>query len=416
MGERAVVIGAGVVGLSSAYFLSKEGFEVTVLDQNPPGTENCSFGNGGMIVPSHFTPLAAPGMVRMGLKMMLNPKGPFRIKPSLNPELLGWMWKFMRAANQAHVDRSKRLLLDLNFASKKLYEELSSLPEAESWGLTSKGLIALCKDPQVLHHESELAQAGRDLGLDIETLTPEQLEQTDPNITMDVAGGVLFKADAHLAPHKFVEWLRNQMPTSVQILENQEVTGFEVSGGRIHKVLTSKESHAADQVVLAAGAWSGQLGRKLGLKIPMQAGKGYSFMVENPVELPDLCALLIEARIAVTPMMGQLRFGGTMEIAGVDLSINPTRVQGIKENIPRYYPKFKQEHFPAKVWAGLRPCSPDGLPYLGRCHKVSNLILSAGHSMMGLSLGPITGKLVSQIAANRQPEFDLSILSPERYD
>lgn len=415
MGERIVVIGAGVVGLSSAYFLSNEGFEVTVLEQNSPGTENCSFGNGGMIVPSHFTPLAAPGMVRMGLKMMLNPKGPFRIKPSLNPELLGWMWKFMRSANQAHVDRSKQLLLDLNLSSRKLYIELAKLPGAESWGLTTKGLIALCKDPQTLHHESEVAHAGRDLGLDIETLTPEQLRQKDPNITMDVAGGVLFKEDAHLAPHKFVEWLRNQMSSRVQILENQEVTGFENSGGRIHKVLTSQSSHSTDQVILAAGAWSGQIGRKLGLKIPMQAGKGYSFMVENPVELPDLCALLIEARIAVTPMTGQLRFGGTMEIAGVDLSINPTRVQGIKQNIPRYYPKFKQEHFPTRVWAGLRPCSPDGLPYLGRSRKLSNLIVSAGHSMMGLSLGPITGRIVSEIAANRQTEFNLGILDPERY-
>lgn len=415
MADRAVVIGAGVVGLSSAYFLAKEGFKVTVLEQNPAGTEGCSYGNGGMIVPSHFTPLAAPGMVRYGLKMMLNPKGPFRIKPSLNPELVGWVWRFMRSANQSHVDRSVQTMLDLNLASRSLYEEFAKMPGAESWGLTTRGLLALCKEEATLKHEAELAQRARDLGLNATTLTPEELREADPDITMEVAGGVHYRDDAHLSPHHFVRWLREQMPDSVRVVEGCAVTGFETSGGEIVKAITSKEAYDADVVVLAAGSWSGRLAKSLGLRLPMQAGKGYSFMVSDPVELPQLCALLIEARIAVTPMQGQLRFGGTMEIAGLDLSVNQARVQGLKESIPRYYPKFRMEHFPSQVWAGLRPCSPDGLPYLGRSRRHKNLILATGHAMMGLSMGPITGKIVSEIAAERLPSVAIEGLEPERF-
>jgi len=132
--------------------------------------------------------------------------------------------------------------------------------------------------------------------------------------------------------------------------------------------------------------------------------------------LPQLCAIFAEARMAITPMGASLRFGGTMEIAGLNEDINPVRVQGIIKAVPKYYPKFTPDDFAGiQPWRGLRPCSPDGLPYLGRTAKFSNLVVATGHAMMGMSLSPITGKIVSEIVSGENPSFDLSRLSPDRY-
>jgi D-amino-acid dehydrogenase len=156
--------------------------------------------------------------------------------------------------------------------------------------------------------------------------------------------------------------------------------------------------------------------RELGLRLPMQAGKGYSITLPQPVELPQLCSILAEARVAVTPMNGALRVGGTMEIAGLNERISPRRVEGILRSLPLYYPRFRRGHFDGIApWSGLRPCSPDGLPFLGRTRAAENLIVATGHSMMGLSLAPITGSLVAQIADGEPPRFDLALLSPDRY-
>ena len=178
----------------------------------------------------------------------------------------------------------------------------------------------------------------------------------------------------------------------------------------------SRGEFAADEFILCGGSWSPVLARELGLKIPIQAGKGYSLTLTQPRELPQLCSIFTEARVAVTPMGASLRFGGTMEIAGLNEDINPVRVQGIIKSVPKYFPKFTPEDFDGiQPWRGLRPCSPDGLPYLGRTAKFSNLILATGHAMMGMSLSPITGQLVSEIVSGEKPSFDLNLLSPDRF-
>jgi D-amino-acid dehydrogenase len=173
----------------------------------------------------------------------------------------------------------------------------------------------------------------------------------------------------------------------------------------------------ADLVVLAAGAWSTQLAKKIGLKIPLLAGKGYGFTVVNPPETPRFPALLIEGRLAVTPMPEGLRFVGTMEL-GVPTHpiVNPNRVEGMRKSIKEYYPCFKDAHLEAcPVWSGLRPCPPDGMPYIGVPSRYRNLIVATGHGMMGMSLGPVTGRLVGELAASQTPSVSLGLLSPDRY-
>ena len=147
----------------------------------------------------------------------------------------------------------------------------------------------------------------------------------------------------------------------------------------------------------------------------MQAGKGYSLTLERPRRSPRTCAVLSEARVSVSPMNGSLRFGGTMELAGLDESINPIRVRGIIDAVQRYYPDFTSQDFDGvPPWRGLRPCTPDGLPYVGRTARAQNLVVATGHAMMGVSLGPVTGELVAGILSGEQPR-DNNLLSPDRY-
>jgi D-amino-acid dehydrogenase len=197
---------------------------------------------------------------------------------------------------------------------------------------------------------------------------------------------------------------------------NSEVTGFRSDGRQLKTVETNHGEFSFDKMIIACGSWSGEVAKKLNLNLPMQAGKGYSFTLPNVAKNIRIPSILLEGRVAVTPMGNSLRFGGTMEISGIDHSINMKRVNGIVNTANDFYPEMKLQS-PAvdKIWHGLRPCSPDGLPYLGRSKKYDNLILATGHSMLGVSLGPGTGKLISEIVDDKKTMVDLSLFDPDRY-
>jgi D-amino-acid dehydrogenase len=414
--KHILIIGGGVIGLSTAYYCAKRGHQVTLVDRNPEQRDGCSFGNAGMVVPSHFVPLAAPGVVGTAFKWMWNPESPLYIKPRLNWELISWGWKFMRAANAKHVERCAPLIRDLSFASRACFEELESLPNND-FGLVKRGLVMLCKSQESLDHEAAFAKQANELGVPAEVLDPKEVAKLDPSVTMDVAGGVYFPKDCHLSPNHFMAGLKRQCDAmGVMFSWGNEVTGFAQNGHGISAIRTASGEFTADEIVIAGGSWSPIMTRELGLNLPMQAGKGYSLTLSKPRELPQLCSILTEARVAVTPMGDTLRFGGTMEIAGLNEDINPVRVRGIIKAAVKYFPKFTAEDFAGiQPWRGLRPCSPDGMPYLGRTTKFSNVTIATGHAMMGLSLGPITGRLVSEILSGEKPSFDLTLLNPDRY-
>ena len=374
-----------------------------------------------MVVPSHFVPLAAPGAVSTAFKWMWNPESPLYIKPRLNWDLMSWGWKFMRAATAAHVQRSAPLIRDLSFASRDCFEELAALPDND-FGLVKKGLVMLCKTQHGLDDEAKYAAQANALGVPAQVLDAKAVAKLDPDVTMDVAGGVYFPKDCHLSPGRFMAGLKRQCDAlGVKFHWQTEINGWwPEESGRLTYALCAGPGCpidlGADEFVLAGGSWSPVVARELGLKLPMQAGKGYSLTLTKPRELPQLCSIFTEARVAVTPMGNTLRFGGTMEIAGLNEDINPVRVRGIIKAAGKYFPKFTPDDFAGiQPWRGLRPCSPDGMPYLGRTAKYSNLTIATGHAMMGLSLGPITGRLVSEILSGEKPSLDLTLLNPDRY-
>ncbi len=417
MGKRILIVGGGVAGLSSAYYCAKRGHDVTVLDRASSEYEGCSYGNAGLIIPSHIIPLAAPGMVKLGLKYMFDPGSPFYIKPRLNRELLGWAWNFYKSATDDHVRRAAPLIRALNLASSECFTQL--LSEAnEDCELKRAGVINLCRTERGLEHEIRIARLAEQVGLRVEVTDAHRARDLLGGLRAEITGGVYYPEDSFLSPNRFMRALKRLVDDAgVKIEWKARATGWRTKGNCVVAVCTEAEEYDADEFVIAAGSWSPHISKGLSIHIPIEAGKGYSLTLPTPPRLPKIAAILSEARVAVTPMGNKLRFGGTMELAGLDERVSRRRVERIISAACAHFPDFAPADFEGIApWHGLRPVTPDGLPYLGRTRRYANLTLAAGHAMMGFSLGPITGTLIAQILNDEPTSLAIELLSPDRFN
>lgn len=401
--KQVSIVGGGIIGLCSAYYLSKEGYEVTVFDTTDL-SDGCSYGNAGMIVPSHIIPLAQPGMIAKGIKWMFNSKSPFYVKPRFSFDLLRWGVQFYRHANPLHVSQSIPALRDLSLLSKELYQDLNRV--SSSFFYEEKGLLMLFQTERT---GEEIEQEGRmaaQWGLDVRFLSKEEVRQLETGTSTRSIGGVHYRCDAHLYPQKLMHFLKQELIRSNVTLQHKtKVTDFVIDHvtGKVKTIITDKGNFLTDEVVLACGAWSSSIAGKLGTSISLLPGKGYSFTLKNEPERPTIPSILCEGKVAVTPMNGHIRFGGTMEITHTrDTKVNRNRLQGIVDTINSFYPDLNIE-CPAEenTWFGFRPCTPSGLPIIARDKRISNVVLATGHAMMGLSLAPATGKLVTEIISGK---------------
>lgn len=414
--KNIVVIGGGIMGLSSAYYLWQAGHQVTVLDKSN-FLDNCSYGNAGYVCPSHFIPLAAPGIVSQGLKWMLNSRSPFYVQPSLNGALIDWGFKFMRSATQKNVDNAAIPLRDIALMSQKEYESWAALP-GFNFAYQHKGLLEIFQTQKVASHAKHTVEKGKKLGLDVDLLDYEAMQQLEPQTKINGLGAIFFKCDAHLYPNKLMQnliaYLKQQ---SVQLLENEEVTGFEKKQKNVTRVITTSNAFDADAVVVASGSWSRETAALLDTKIPLMPGRGYSITLENAPYQLNYPAILSEGRVAVTPMDGnKIRFGGTMEVVSTKAAPRYNRVEGILKAVKDFLPSFDiPRPSDDKIWYGYRPCSADGLPYIGRISKFNNVVVATGHAMLGLSLGAGTGRLVAEIINEQPTSIDLSAFAVERF-
>jgi len=413
--SKAIIIGGGVIGLFSAYYLHRSGWEVEVLDKGDL-TDNCSWGNAGYISPSHFVPLASPGMVGKGIKWMFNNKSPFYIKPSLNPELISWGLKFARSCTQKHVDRSAGTLRDAMVLSNQLYHEF----EKESgidFCLEDKGVFVMFKTEKVADHERHLVEKAINLGLDAQYLNAEETRAMQPEIDLDILGSVLYRCDSHMYPNMLMTGLIKHLEDlGVKFQRNTAVTQIRRENDKVLNVVAGDKEYTGDTYLVAGGSWSPAIAKLAGINIPLMPGKGYSFMVHQPIKKMTIPAILAEAKVAITPMNGSIRFGGTMEVRKINNNVSMNRVEGIVEAVPKYFPDFKLAvPHPKDVWFGFRPVSPDGLPYIGLSNKYKNLGVATGHAMIGLSMATITGKLMADAFNGEKPLMDAGIFAPGRY-
>ena len=413
MSKKVVIIGGGIMGVCSAYFLHKEGHEVTIIDKSN-FSSGASFVNAGYITPSHIISLAAPGIITKGLKWMFNPASPFYVKPRLDKDFLQWAWAFKCSATRKKVAQSIPVIKDINILSRELYIAMKSSGDLD-FHYEHKGLLMAYKHDKAGEQEWEVGKKAIELGLKVENLTAKEVEALEPKANLNIKGAVYFHSDAHMTPGGFMKNMLSYLrENGVTILAEEEVKDIIISNNSIKKVVTNKQEITADEFVMAAGSWSPIISKKLGIKMLLQPGKGYRINVaqETNITIP---AVLLEAKVAVTPMDGFTRFSGTMEIDKINHKINPIRVNAIANSASKYYHGLQistQDKEAAQC--GLRPVTPDGLPYIGKTSQYNNLTFATGHAMMGWSLGPATGKLVSEIVSDKKASLDLSPFHVQR--
>jgi D-amino-acid dehydrogenase len=413
---ETLVIGGGAIGICCALYLNELGKKVSVVDKG----EICSGssgGNAGLIVPSLSIPLAAPGVISQGLKWMLNPESPFYIKPRIQGRFLAWLWKFRGACNETNVRSGLPILSALSSASLDLFDELAAL-EGVQFHFEKKGVVELFRTHKGFEKGVNDARRLKEFGVVHKILSGDELMQYTQGMRTTAEYGLYFPGDAHLIPDRFVCQLAQYIEKKgVGLLTSVEVLGFETSGRRVTTVKTTRGDISAEEIVLAGGAWSAEMARELRIKLFMEPAKGYSVTFKRPPAFPSIPIMMAESKVVLTPMDDMVRFAGTLELAGFDLSVNKRRVGAILKAVPLYFPGINPDDLELiEIWRGLRPCAPDGLPYLGRPRRYENIIIATGHGMKGISLAPITGKIIGQLATNQTPAIDLTALRIERFD
>ena len=413
--KKIIIVGGGINGLCAAYYLQKKNFEVTVIDSGDI-SNSCSFGNMGFLSPSHFVPLASPGVISEGLKYMLSSTSPFYIKPRLNLPFLQWAFKFYKNSNQKTVEKNTPHLSELLNLSRKLMDEIKE-DIGDVFDMEEIGCMMMCQQQKTFEEELKVAEAAQKLNLNIEILNRDELQKREPDVELNIYGAVLFKDDAHIHPGRFMIAMKNYLEKNGVVFQlNTTVSGFKKNNETIDGVITDKGTITGDKIVLSAGSWLPQLAKMLGLRLLLEGGKGYSYTydhVEKNIRYP---AILVDRRCAITPWNHQLRIGGTMEFSGNNNKVLIKRMEGIYNSVKSFYPGLQIEFPPKdKIWTGLRPVTPDGLPYIGEVKRFDNLLISGGNAMLGISEGAAAGLIISDVIEKKNAPIDISAFRVERF-
>ncbi|HEU4665969.1 MAG TPA: FAD-dependent oxidoreductase [Dokdonella sp.] len=408
-----VILGGGVIGLACAHYLLRGGRSVTVLEQ---GTAGCasSHGNCGTLTPSHAAPLAAPGTIAQALRWLFRPDAPLRIRPRPDPELVRWLFAFARRCNERDWIAAARAKAPLLLRSRVLIEELVR-QERLDCEFEAIGTLNVFRDEAKFARARAAAERVAGFGIAVEALDAAATLAREPALKPGLAGALFHPGDASLRPDRYVaELARIVRAAGGRIEEGARVDGFVLDGSRIGEVVASNGRHAGRDVVLALGAWSPLLARKLGLRIPIQPGKGYSITYSRPAVCPRVPMTLKEPSVCVTAWGSGYRLGSTMEFAGYDERLSRVRLDALKRGAAG----FLREPEGAEVveeWYGWRPMIPDDLPVIGRAPGIDNLVVATGHGMLGVTMSAGTGVLVSEIVAGRPPSLDPAPFAPARF-
>jgi len=411
-----LVVGGGPVGACAAQALAADGASVTLIEKE---SEVCppisgAYANCGLLVPSYVTPLAAPGALGQGLRWMLDSSSPFYIAPRPSAALLRWLRLYRAAATPARARAAAPVLSALGTASADLHDAFAG-DGGERWLYHRDGDVQVYEAPAALDEAVQEAEVARALGVRADVLGPADVRARFPGLRGALAGALFFPDDGHMDPALFTRAMADRAAASgAEVRRGTEAIALEPAGTGAVKVVTTRGDLIADQVVLAAGAWMPALAKGLGLTLPIEPAKGYSVDVDRPADFPELPMYLGDAHCVLTPMGDALRLGSTVELSGWDMTIRRKRVAGLRRAAQRVM-GIPEDGPVRQIWRGPRPVTPDGLPVVGRVPRRERVILAAGHCMLGLSLGPVTGKLVAELAGGRQPSLDLAPLSPDRF-
>jgi D-amino-acid dehydrogenase len=408
-----LIIGGGIIGLSCAYYLQAEGRDVRLIDQGRLG-HGSSLSNCGLVTPSHALPLAHPGVIAQTLKWMLHADSPFYFKPRLDPEIARWGFGFFRSCRASAVLLATAAKAALLTYSRELTGDLIRSERLDcDW--QEAGLYIVFQSRAAFDAMDPVDALLAEHGITCQKLDGEELVRREPALRAGLAGARFYAVDAHLRPEKLLaEMVRVVRARGATLVEECPASRIVVDGGRITSVDTPRGPIHARDVVLATGAWSASLGGQIGLRLPIQPGKGYTITIDAPASAPRTPLLLSERKVAITPWSGRLRIGGTMEFNGYDTTLNRLRLAALERAAGEYLaaplPSRGREE-----WYGWRPMTYDDLPILGRAPGASNLYIAAGHNMLGLSMGAGTGRAIADLVTGRAPAIDLAPFSPGRF-
>lgn len=411
-----LIIGGGVIGACTALYLTRAGRQVTLVEKADI-CAGASHGNACWVAAGYALPTSAPGVLGQGLKWMFDAGSPFHIKPRFNLDLVKWLWQFQAACTHTKMMKGAETLLQLNLQSLAMFRELAAEPELE-FGYVEAGLLHLHLSEKYRKTGEKEAELLRSLGVKAISLDRDGLEELEPKLKDGVSSGIFFPEHANLNPGQLVQAVAAQAEKEgAKLMTHTEVTGFKKAGGRITEIETTNGTIEPKEVVLAAGAWSSILAKQLGAPILMEPAKGYSVTVKkrSAEQGPTRPLAIDDSKVAITPLgHDRFRFSSTLELAGFDPSINQKRLDVNRESLETVLPDMEVIDA-EETWAGYRPLTPDGLPYIGRSERVSNLIFATGHGMLGITHGPITGKLVTEIITEQTPSIHLAAMRPDRF-
>lgn len=413
-GEQVVVVGAGVVGIACAHYLSKAGFSVTVLDRDTVAGA-CSHGNCGYICPSHVLPLTEPEALRVGLESLIHPHAPFRIHPSLRPALWRWMWEFARRCNHQQMMVAGRALKAILDSSMHEYKQLVIAEQLDcEW--KENGLLYVFKSVDSLRHFAETDRLLSDhFGVSAIRMEGDALPAFDAALKPGLAGAFHYPGDASVRPDLLnLEWTKRLRERGVEFVEQCSVTGVRRKGGVIAGLETSNGLLEAERFVFATGAWSSKLESSLGCRIPVEPGKGYSITMARPSVCPNHPMLFPEQKVGVSPFEHGYRLGSMMEFAGFDASIPQYRIRQLRKSAELYLAEPYADPV-VETWYGWRPMTWDSLPIVGQVPRLENGYLATGHNMLGVTLAPATGRLLTELMLDRTPHIDPEPYSPSRF-
>lgn len=410
---RTLVVGAGVIGLTAAYELAKDGHEVTVLDAGMPG-QGSTVGSAAKIALAETPPVAGPGMVVQGLKWMLNPDSPLYVRPSLAPNFVRFMFAMARRCNRSDFRRGLEIHLGLARTCLSILDEWRS--EEIEFEEHRRGVILAYEHDESFRERRTHDDIFARFGYIPEVLDEQRVHEMEPALSPIIKHGLFYTQDGQLEPQSLVESLARRLTDlGHTLLPNSSVTDIESSAGRVSAVRTNNERYVCDALVLAAGAFCGPLTRRMGSPLPIRPGKGYSVDYRDVPTALKIPLTFEDAHVAVSPLNGGLRIAGTMEFAGFDTAIRQRRVRAMIDSAAAGFADWDPSKPHTPPWAGMRPMTPDGLPVIGAIPGYSNAIVASGHGMLGLTLAPSTAKAVAQLVRGDRPTELIASVSPARF-
>ena len=411
----AHVVGGGVIGIACAHYLTRAGYQVTVMDRASIGGA-CSHANCGYVCPSHILPLTVPSAIPMALKSLLKPRSPFKVKFSLSPNYVSWMLQFAKRCRERVALAAGHHLKAILDASLVEYKNLIADQQIDcEW--RESGLLHVFQNQNALDafaRENDWVQSEYQCGA--KRIAANELPGLDTTLRSDLAGGFLHEHDASLRPDLLNQSWRSKLESEgVRFLENCDLQNIvRDASGKVKYLNTSQGQQIADVFVFALGAWSERFGRELGFKLPIQPGKGYSVTLEKPDVSPTLPMLFPEKKIGISPFANGFRIGSMMEFVGFDQAIPEYRIQQLKDSVKPFF-NFQLNDTEQERWHGYRPMTYDTLPVIGQARGVENGFAATGHSMLGVSMAPATGRLIAEMVTKHPTHIDAQAFSPARF-